>query len=139
MKMLTSLITLSFIPSMHGFGLLVLRVWLGLSLLLLHGWSKLTDFGGVVGGFTGMGIPKLFAIAAVLAESVGSALLVIGLAGRWAAAALAVTMGVAFYLGHNMVLKGEKSGELAFIYLAGFLTLVFTGPGRFSVDAKLSK
>ena len=43
-------------------------------------------------------------------------------------------MGVAFFVVHQMVLVGEKSGELALIYLAGYLALLFTGAGKLSVD-----
>jgi putative oxidoreductase len=139
MKMLTRLITLSFIPPLHALGLFVLRLWLGLSILLLHGWDKVMNFGATAGKFTEMGIPYIFAVGAILAESVGAVLLILGLAGRWAAAVLAVTMGVAFVHAHQMALKGPMSGELAFIYCAGFVALFLTGPGRFSADAKLSQ
>ena len=33
----------------------------------------------------------------------------------------------------------QASGELAFIYLAGFVTLFLAGPGCFSLDAMLSQ
>jgi uncharacterized membrane protein YphA (DoxX/SURF4 family) len=33
-----------------------------------------------------------------------------------------------------MMLRGEHSGELAFMYLGVFLALLFAGPGRFSMD-----
>lgn len=132
-----ALLTLSFIPSFHGLGLLLLRVWLGGCMLALHGWSKLTDFNGTLAKMAAF--PKILGIAAILAESVAAAFLIIGLASRWAALALATTMGVAFYKAHGAALTGEKSGELAFIYLAGFAALVLTGPGRFSLDAQISK
>jgi len=44
---------------------------------------------------------------------------------------------VAFALVHKMALSGASSGELAFIYLAGFLTLLVAGPGQFSADGIL--
>jgi uncharacterized membrane protein YphA (DoxX/SURF4 family) len=31
-------------------------------------------------------------------------------------------------------LSGNHSGELAFMYLMGYVTLLLAGPGRFSVD-----
>src|SRR4051794_23580498 len=38
------LLQLDLLPRSVDAGLLVLRLWLGLSLLLLHGWSKLSGF-----------------------------------------------------------------------------------------------
>jgi len=45
------LLQLEFLPRSVDAGLLVLRLWLGLSLLVLHGWSKLTSFSETVGKF----------------------------------------------------------------------------------------
>jgi len=132
-------IRLGFLPSSADCGLLVLRVWLGLSILLLHGLDKLKAFGGTVDQFAKMGFPKPLAAAAIIAEGVCSALLVMGFATRWSAAFLAATMGVAFFHVHKAVLKGEHSGEMAFLYLAGFVAIFVAGPGRWSVDAKLVK
>jgi putative oxidoreductase len=73
---------------------------------------------------------------AVFGEVVGSLLLILGLFARLGALSCAATMGVAFFLFHDMALKGAKSGELPFIYLAGFVTLLITGPGRFALDGK---
>jgi putative oxidoreductase len=132
-------IRLSFLPSSADCGLLVLRVWLGLSILLLHGVDKLKTFGATVEKFAQMGFPTPLGAAAVIAEGVCSALLVVGFATRWSAAFLAATMAVAFFKAHGGVLKGPGSGELAFVYLAGFVAIFIAGAGRWSVDAKLGK
>jgi putative oxidoreductase len=34
-------------------------------------------------------------------------------------------------------LSGQGSGELAFMYLMGYVTLLLAGPGSFSVDKAL--
>jgi putative oxidoreductase len=136
---LAQCIRLSFIPGSADCGLLVLRIWLGLSIFLLHGLEKLQNFGATVNGFAQMGFPKPLGAAAVIAEGVCSALLVVGFATRWAAALLATTMAVAFFKAHGAVLKGEHSGEVAFLYLAGFVAIFVAGAGRWSVDAKLGK
>jgi putative oxidoreductase len=70
----------------------------------------------------------------VFAEVVASLLLVVGLTTRFAALVLAINMTVAFFLIHKATLTGEHNGELAFVYLAGYLTLLLAGPGRMSVD-----
>lgn len=121
--------------------LLMLRLWLGLSMLLLHGLGKLQNFSGTVSTFQEkMNIPAPLGAAAILAETGCAVLLAAGLGTRWAAALLAVTMSVAFFKVHGATLApgSPNSGELAFIYLAGFLALLLAGAGRFSVDAKLA-
>jgi putative oxidoreductase len=134
------LITLNFVPFFPDCGLLLLRIWLGLSIFLLHGKDKLMNFGATVSTFHDkMGFPTPLGAAAVLAESVFAILLVLGLATRISATFLAGTMAVAFFKVHQMALKGEHSGELAFIYLAGFLAILVAGPGRHSVDSRLLK
>jgi putative oxidoreductase len=131
------LLTLDFIPPSHDLGLLVLRVWLGASIFGLHGLAKLKNFGGQVEQFKGMGIHPVLGSAAILSESIFAILLIIGLATRVSALFLAATMSYAFFVVHKQVLSGQGSGELAFIYLAGFVTLLIAGAGRFSVDQKL--
>ena len=74
---------------------------------------------------------------AIFGELVCSALLILGLFTRFAALSLAITMSVAFFIGHKGVLKGEGSGEMAFIYLATYVTLFLAGGGKFSADAKM--
>jgi putative oxidoreductase len=38
---------------------------------------------------------------------------------------------------HKTALSGEHSGELAFIYLAGYVVLLIAGGGKISVDQAL--
>jgi putative oxidoreductase len=135
------LLTLSFLPAMTDLGLLVLRAWLGISMFLIHGLGKAKDFSGTLAMFQEkMGIPKPLAVCAIIAEAVCSVLLVVGLAARPALIFLGTTMAYAFFKVHQAVLIAPpdvRTGELAFIYLGGFVALLLTGPGRFSVDARL--
>jgi putative oxidoreductase len=136
---LAKILRLDFLPGNKDCGLLLLRLWIGLSMMLLHGWGKLTGFGTMSQkfmDFLGIGSTASLALA-VFAEFFCSLLIVIGLFTRFAALSLAITMAVAFFLAHGGVLKGERSGEMAFIYLATYLTLLLGGPGRFSLDAKM--
>ena len=140
MKTVLRFLRLEFLPASVDGGLLLLRLWLGLSLLLLHGWTKLSTFQSKAGSFAdplGIGSQASLSLA-VFGEVVGALLLVFGLFARFAALSCASVMVVAFFLTHQMALKGQGSGELAFIYLAGFLTLLIAGPGRFAVDSKAS-
>jgi len=121
---------------LKNLGLLVLRVWLGLSMLLLHGWSKVEKYSGMSQGFPdplGVG-PAMSLNLVIFAEVLCALLLVVGLAARLAAIPLVVTMAVAFFGIHGGTLVGEGNGEMAFIYLAGFVALLIAGPGRFSFD-----
>src|SRR5688572_26200510 len=119
---ITRFLTARFVPASTDLGLLVLRVWLGASIFWLHGLGKLKNFEATIEGFKAF--PWALAAAAILAEGLASIALAIGFGTRWAAALLAATMSVAFFVAHKGILKGEGSGELAFIYLAGFLALL---------------
>ncbi|MCW5547764.1 MAG: DoxX family protein [Opitutaceae bacterium] len=130
---------LNFLPQSTDLALLILRVWLGLSMLLLHGWGKLVNLINGTSKFPdllGLGqTPTL--ILVVFAEVVCAALLVAGIYTRFCALLLAITMGVAYFIAHGAKLSGPGNGELAFIFLAGFVTLVVAGGGRFGFDRKL--
>jgi putative oxidoreductase len=129
---------LNFLPRSPDLALLLLRVWLGLAMCSLHGWGKLLNFINGTAKFgdpIGIGqTPSLLLV--ILAEFFCSLLLVLGLWTRLAALLLAVTMSVAFFIAHGAKLSGPGNGELAFIFLAGFVTLVLAGGGRFALDRK---
>ncbi len=131
-------LTLEFIPRSADLALLVLRIWLGVSMLWLHGWGKLL---GLIDGTSKF--PDILGIGAtpalvltIFAELLCSALLVIGLWTRLAAFFLVVTMSVAFFIAHGAKLSGQGNGELAFIYLAGYVVILIAGAGRLSADKK---
>jgi putative oxidoreductase len=119
--------------------LLSLRVWLGLTLLINHGIGKLKAFDSMAPGFADpfkIGHTASFTLV-VFAEVVAAALLAAGLVTRFAAFVLVISMSVAFFYVHKGSLSGGHSGELAFIYLAGFVALLLAGPGQFSADKRL--
>jgi putative oxidoreductase len=140
MKTLLRILRLEFLPASADLGLLLLRAWLGLTMLFNHGLEKLLKFSEQSAGFPDpLGVGSTVSLAlAVFGEVVCAALLTLGLFGRFAALGLAVTMALAFFMVHQGALSGEGSGELAFIYWAGFLTLFATGPGNLSLDAMLA-
>jgi putative oxidoreductase len=130
---------LNFLPRSADGALLLLRLWHGASLLLLHGWGKLTGFSGMAEKFADpFGIGKTASLAlAVAGEVVCAALLVLGLFTRIAALGSAGVMATAFWYAHGGRLTGQGNGELAFIFLGVFLALFIAGGGRYSLDAKL--
>lgn len=131
-------LTLEFLPRSPDLALLMLRLWLGGAMIALHGWGKLNNLLSGSSRFPDLfGLGSLPTLAlAVVAEVAGSLLLILGLWTRPAALALGVTMAVAFFLAHDGKLTGQGNGELAFIYLAGYVVLLLTGAGKFSVDKK---
>ncbi len=115
-------------------GLLVLRLGIGGFMLVAHGWGKLTGFSTLLDRFPdpiGLG-PGVSLTLAVFAEVVCSLLLVLGLGTRFAAVPLLITMLVAAFVVHADDPWSKQ--EFALLYAIPFLTLVFTGGGRFALD-----
>jgi putative oxidoreductase len=121
-------------------GLLWLRVLMGAG-IAYHGYGKV--FGGymdrVVEGVAKMGFPfpELFAWAAALSEFLGGIFIALGLATRFAALFVFITMSVAGFIVHAADPLDKK--ELAFAYWTVAGALIFTGPGSLSLDALFSK
>ena len=131
---MTPLFRLEALPSRADIGLLVLRLSLGLIMLIQHGLPKLAKISESPLTFPdplGTGA-RTSLILALFAEVVCAGLLVAGLCGRLAAGILAFTMGVAFFAVH----KGspDNGGELALVYMIGFLVLFISGTGALSLD-----
>ena len=123
--------------TLTSFALLILRIWLGLAMLLIHGLDKAENFNHYATMFPdpiGIGVKPGLALV-TFAETVGAALLVLGLLTRFGALTLAIDLAVAFFMVHKMAVgMAAHSGELAFIYLAGYAALLIAGPGKFSLD-----
>lgn len=120
--------------------LVVLRITLGLGLFLKHGVEKLTGFSQMATHFPDpIGIGPIPSLAfALLSDGICSLLIILGIGTRLAAMIVTINLLVVFSILHRFNLY-EAHGELVWIYLGGFLTLVFTGGGRFSLDAKLQQ
>lgn len=148
MKLLQTLLRTDSSP-----GLLVARLSLGL-VILPHGLQKTVGwFGGY--GFTGtmqfftetMGIPWPLALAAVLAESIGALLLILGALTRVSALTIGVVMAVAMttsHLQHGFFMNwfGNQAGEgFEYFLLAIGLAaaLVLAGGGALSLDGLLRR
>ena len=125
-------------------GLLFLRLAVGLT-LAAHGTQKLFGWFGGPGlsatgqFFTVLGFPpgRRHALMAALGETLGGVLLALGLATPAAVAVVVSVMLVAVVTVH--LSKGffaQNGGyEYAFVLAVAALTLAFTGPGSFSIDA----
>lgn len=120
-------------------GLLVLRLGAGALLFGAHGWSKITHFSERVAQFADpihLGGPASFTLV-VFAEAICTALVALGLLTRWAVIPIVIFFLVAVFIQHADDPWNRK--ELPLLFMIAFLPLLFTGPGRFSVDAWLAK
>ena len=122
-------------------GKLILRLSLSI-LVLFHGINKLT---GGVGPIQSMlqeiGLPNFMAFGVFLGEVVGPLLLLSGWYGRIGAGLIAINMLFAILLAHRQELftlthMGGWALELQGMYLLTALALVFTGPGRISINMR---
>ena len=129
----------------------ILRLVLGLVMFphgaqKLFGWFGGYGFSGTLAGFQSMGIPAVFGLLAVLAESLGAIALIFGFATRIAAFGIGSTMVVAALMAHRahffMNWSGQQGGE-GFEYhllaVAIAVVLVVRGAGRASVDRLLTR
>lgn len=119
-----------------SFALLLLRVAMG-GLIIHHGFDKLTHFVAVARSF-----PDPFHLGAttslsmvIFAEFFCAVLLVAGLMTRLVVIPLIITMAVAAFMIHKGEIYGQ--GEMATLYLTGYLVLLFGGPGKVSMDRML--
>ena len=141
----------SLVATGNSYAPTVLRLALGL-MILPHGLQKTLGwfggygFKGSMGYLTGtVGAPWIFALLAILAESVGGAMLVAGLGTRVAALGVGAVMLVAvtqhqangFFMNWTGAQKGEGI-EFHLLALGIVVALLILGGGKFSVDAALS-
>lgn len=127
-------------PRFHDFGLLIFRVVIGFSMIYGHGLGKLTRlFGPEEIQFAdpfGLG-PAVSLGLVVFAEVICALLIMAGLLTRAASIPLIITMATAFFTAHLDDEFGQQ--EKAILYGVAFITLLLTGPGRFSLDTYLHK
>jgi putative oxidoreductase len=120
-------------------GLLLLRIGIGIA-FMAHGYPKLFMGGaaGLAKGLTAVGIPGgvFAAYLAGAAEFFGGMGLILGLFFRPTTVIMAFNMLVAltFHLS-----KGDAFMEYSHALESGivFISLIFIGPGKFSLDKKL--
>ncbi len=120
-------------------GLLIFRIGIG-SLILTHGFPKLLKFFGpeeiTFGDPIGLGPTTTLALA-VLAEFVCAIFLIFGFITRIASIPLICTMAVAALIVHMD--DDFAIQEKSILFLVGFILLLFTGAGKYSIDYILLK
>lgn len=113
----------------------------------LFGWFGGYGYEGTMGFFTSQGVPAPLAFLVIMAETVGTLLLAIGLLSRIAAIGVACVMAGAIAIVHAKVgffmnWTGQQGGE-GFEYhllaLALAIPIAIWGAGRASVDATIAQ
>ncbi len=128
-------------------GLLLIRVMLGV-LMAFYGYAKLTHFNEMAASdfwaknisFLGMSGAVPLALT-IFAEFFCSLLLIVGLFSRFSLFVLAFCMAYIFLVVFPMEIlsKGQNGYEFntSFTYFILYVGLLFTGVGKYSLDAKL--
>jgi putative oxidoreductase len=118
--------------------LFILRLGVG-GLMIPHGYQKLANFAkmqSMFGDPIHIGTtPSL--VLTIFAEFFCAVLVVLGLLTRFATIPLIIVMSIALFIAHDGQIF--KDGEMAGLFLAGYLTLLFAGPGKYSMDRLIGK
>lgn len=131
-------------------GLLLIRLGMGLSLFLFHGYAKISagpeTWQGIGSNMGNLGIhftPVFWGFMAALSESVGAVCLVLGVFFRPAAFLVAMTMAVAatrhLSLPPDAAAAGWKGASHALEFLSVALGLLFAGPGRYALPLRFGR
>lgn len=127
------------------FGLLILRIGIGISFLFVHGWPKMMGgpalwekLGGSMGNLGIDFAPIFWGFMAAAAEFGGGLLLIVGLFTRTSSAFLAFTMLVA---AANHLSAMDPWGRVfhPIEMMVVFIALIFLGAGKYSIDALMGK
>jgi len=120
-------------------GLLIFRVGFA-AIMLTHGWSKLSVvLSGAEVQFAdpiGLGMVTSFYLA-IFAEFFCAILVVLGLFTRLALLPLIITMAVVVFVVHGADPFSKQ--EPGLMFLLAFVFLLFSGPGRFSIDSIIAR
>ncbi len=125
-----------FLGGRAALGLAVLRIVVGVA-FMFHGWGKIQHPLSWMGPKSDY--PGWLQALAALSEFGGGLAWVIGLLTPLASFGILCTMAVAVrvHLEMGSPFVGEKSYELALVYLAVAFLILLAGPGKLSLDAQL--
>ncbi|WP_162418999.1 DoxX family protein [Cyclobacterium roseum] len=128
----------SHFPVAADLAIFFLRV--GTSLMLLtHGWAKITNFSERLNNFAdpiGLG-PAVSLQLVIFAEFFCTIFLMLGFMSRVFLIPLIINMAVIVFVVHGDDPFNRQ--ELSLMYLLVFVVLLFTGPGKLSLDGQILK
>lgn len=125
-------------PSNLNWGLLLFRASFGVLMIVNHGWSKIVKYETLKDeffNFLNLG-SHISLILTLFAEILCALFLILGLYTRLALIPLIIAMLVAMYVKNWDIFAGA---EMSFLYCISFLVLFITGPGKYSIDARMTK
>ncbi len=120
-------------------GIFIFRIAFS-AMMLSHGWSKFNKAlaGGDIKFANVFGLGKEISLyLAVFGEFICPLLIILGFMTRWFSIPVVITMGVAAFHVHAGDPFSDRESSL--MYFFGFLLLVFTGSGNYSLDRLLFK
>ncbi|MFL9831432.1 DoxX family protein [Flavobacterium sp. ST-87] len=120
-------------------GLLILRIATG-GLMLLHGIAKIGHTSFIGDMLVDKGLPSLLSYGVYFTEIIAPILILIGFRTRIASIVYVLGALFALFLVHSeqLFLLNENGGwqlELLGLYIAGGITLFFTGGGKIAVSS----
>jgi putative oxidoreductase len=119
-------------------GLLILRIGVGAA-LVQAGLIKALDFGATAGFMEAGGwrLPTIGALMVTIAETLGGIGLILGVLTPLAACAVAGAMICAWAVNVSQGAFWSEPFNVPFLLFLGATTLLFTGAGAYSVDARM--
>lgn len=127
-------------PVINNILMLLSRIFIGISLIFLHGLPKLEklQLGDEIKfyNFVGLGAERTLILAIIL-ELIGAFLIMIGLFTRAASLILIVLMGIAAFGVHQADTFSVMESSL--LYLTVFTLIFAFGPRKFSIDSMITK
>ncbi len=131
-----------FYATMEPIAYAITRVVFGW-IMIMHGlpkWGRGADAVGTAFA-NNYGLPRWFALFAIFFEIIGGAALVLGVATRFFAAALAIELLIAMFAAHWAKGFPVGAGGYEYVLFLGVVCFMIAirGGGQYSVDAKLPK
>lgn len=121
-------------------GLLFLRIFLGVN-VLMHGISKITGgISGVKGILAAKGIPEFIGYGVYVGEVAAPVMIILGIFTRLGSLILLGACAVILYVAHadklfSITSYGGLAPEIVYLYIGSAICLLLNGGGKFVVRA----